>query len=70
MGFRAVHNVVALTAQRSLTNTQAMQSRALGRLATGLRINRASDDARPTTSPQPCSRSCDSRLIQERVAVP
>jgi flagellin len=45
MGFSAVNNVSALTAQRSLTSTQSMMNKSLGRLATGLRINRAADDA-------------------------
>ncbi|MEM7243696.1 MAG: flagellin [Acidobacteriota bacterium] len=45
MTFSAINNISALTAQRSLTGTQNMMSKTLGRLATGLRINRASDDA-------------------------
>ena len=45
MGFSAINNINALTAQRSLQGTQSMMNRTLGRLATGLRINRASDDA-------------------------
>ncbi|MEM7243697.1 MAG: flagellin [Acidobacteriota bacterium] len=45
MGFSAINNISALTAKRSLGMTQNMMDRTLGRLATGLRINRASDDA-------------------------
>ncbi|MEM7243698.1 MAG: flagellin [Acidobacteriota bacterium] len=45
MGFSAINNISALTAQRSLGQTQMATSQSLGRLATGLRINRASDDA-------------------------
>lgn len=38
-------NIMSLTAQRSLTSSQADQNQAMERLSTGLRINSASDDA-------------------------
>jgi flagellin len=45
MGMSAINNISAITAQRSLSQTQNAMGISLGRLATGLRINRASDDA-------------------------
>ncbi|MEM7243694.1 MAG: flagellin [Acidobacteriota bacterium] len=45
MGFTALNQVSAITAQRSLANTARLQEQALTRLSTGLRINRAADDA-------------------------
>ena len=38
-------NITSLTAQRALGDAQKMQSEAMGRLSTGLRINSAADDA-------------------------
>jgi flagellin len=45
MGFSAINNISSLTAQRSLANTQAFMNTTLARMSTGLRINRAADDA-------------------------
>ncbi|MEM7243695.1 MAG: flagellin [Acidobacteriota bacterium] len=45
MGFSVVNNVSAITAQRSLGQNEMMMNRTLNRLSTGLRINRAADDA-------------------------
>ncbi len=45
MGLRIATNVQALAAQRFLDGNRQMQSRALERLASGSRINRAGDDA-------------------------
>ncbi len=42
---RINHNIAALNAWRSLTLTDMSQTKSLERLATGLRINRAADDA-------------------------
>ena len=38
-------NLASLTAQRNLNTSQASSSKALERLSSGLRINRAGDDA-------------------------
>jgi flagellin len=40
-----INNVASLTAQRSLSNSSKMLSTSLERLSSGLRINRAADDA-------------------------
>jgi len=45
MGLRINTNVEALNAWRNLTHTAAQLSRAMERLSSGFRINRASDDA-------------------------
>jgi flagellin len=45
MGFSALNNISALTAQRSLGLTATGMNRTLARLSSGARINRASDDA-------------------------
>ncbi len=45
MALRIVNNVAAINAQRNLANTQNRLETALERLSSGLRINRASDDA-------------------------
>jgi flagellin len=45
MSFQINTNVNALTAYRNLSNTQSSLSSSLEKLSTGLRINRASDDA-------------------------
>ena len=45
MGLRINTNTASLTAQRNLTNTTEQLQRSLGRLSSGLRITRASDDA-------------------------
>lgn len=45
MGLRVNTNVSSLNAQRNLTNTTARLNKSLERLSSGLRINRAADDA-------------------------
>ncbi|MBM7478481.1 flagellin [Oerskovia jenensis] len=45
MGFSVNTNVSALNTFRNLTNTQNSQSKSLEKLSSGLRINRAADDA-------------------------
>lgn len=45
MGLRIATNVQSLAAQRSLGNNKNMQNRALEKLSSGSRINRAGDDA-------------------------
>lgn len=45
MGMSVNTNISALTAYRQLSNTQADMSKSLEKLSSGLRINRASDDA-------------------------
>jgi flagellin len=45
MGFRINTNVMSMAAQRSLSKTNEFQQASLGKLASGQRINRASDDA-------------------------
>jgi flagellin len=45
MGLRINNNVEALNAHRVLTNTNAAVGKAMERLSSGLRINRAADDA-------------------------
>ena len=45
MGMIINHNLLAMEAQHSLTKTQLKYSTALQRLSTGLRINKAADDA-------------------------
>jgi flagellin len=45
MALRIVNNVSALNAQRNLANTQNALSKSMERLSSGLRINRAADDA-------------------------
>ncbi len=45
MALRIVNNISALNAQRNLSNTQNSLSKSMERLSSGLRINRAADDA-------------------------
>ncbi|MCR1980802.1 flagellin, partial [Cellulosimicrobium cellulans] len=45
MGFSVNTNVSALNTYRNLTSTQNSQSKSLEKLSSGLRINRAADDA-------------------------
>jgi flagellin len=45
MGLRIGTNVTALNAQKALWNTKSSMDRAMSRLSSGNRINRASDDA-------------------------
>ena len=45
MALTVVTNVASINAQRHLAKAQAMQTTSIGRLASGLRINRAGDDA-------------------------
>lgn len=45
MGLQINTNVAALTSYRNLSNTQGAQQTSLERLSSGLRINRAADDA-------------------------
>lgn len=45
MAISIVSNIASLSAQRSLNKTQAALETNMGRLATGLRINRAGDDS-------------------------
>src|SRR4051794_24269745 len=45
MSMRINHNVSALNAHRQLSSTSTQVSRAMERLSSGYRINRASDDA-------------------------
>jgi flagellin len=45
MGLRINTNTASLTAQRNLSNSTEQLQRSLGRLSSGLRITRASDDA-------------------------
>ena len=45
MGLRINTNVAAITAQKSLSNTNEAQARSISKLATGSRIVRAADDA-------------------------
>lgn len=45
MALRIVNNVAAINAQRNLANTQKRLETSLERLSSGLRINRAADDA-------------------------
>jgi len=45
MALRIVNNVAAINAQRNLANTQNKLETSLERLSSGLRINRAADDA-------------------------
>ncbi len=45
MGISIVTNVASLSAQRNLGRAQEMQQSSVGRLSSGLRINRAADDA-------------------------
>lgn len=45
MAFSVMTNVASLNAQRHLGRTQSTLSTSMGRLASGLRINRAGDDA-------------------------
>src|SRR6185436_9330286 len=45
MGFRINTNVISLASQRALTSSSKALGRALERLASGSRINRAGDDA-------------------------
>ncbi|TKJ40269.1 flagellin [candidate division LCP-89 bacterium B3_LCP] len=44
MSTRINHNILSMTAQRSIWNTQNQMDRAVQRLSTGLRINHAWDD--------------------------
>ena len=45
MGISIVTNLPSLLAQRNLSKTQENLSNSIGRLSSGLRINRAADDA-------------------------
>ncbi len=45
MSFSVVTNVASLNAQRNLTRTRGMLDTSMGRLSSGLRINKAGDDA-------------------------
>jgi len=45
MGFRINTNITAMTAHRNMNNTSEMLAKSLERLSSGLRINRAADDA-------------------------
>ena len=45
MGFRVTTNIAAINAQRNLSNSQRMINDSLSKLASGSRINKASDDA-------------------------
>ena len=45
MGLRIMNNVEALSAHRTLQNTNMQVSKSIERLSSGLRINRAADDA-------------------------
>ena len=45
MGLRVNTNVASINAQRNLVNTTVQLNRSLERLSSGLRINRAADDA-------------------------
>src|SRR5262249_4402594 len=45
MGLRIFNNIEAANAHRNLVQTQANVSKAMERLSSGLRINRAADDA-------------------------
>src|SRR5690606_11022456 len=45
MGFSVNTNIAALGAYRNLSNTKSAQASALEKLSSGLRINRAADDA-------------------------
>ena len=45
MSLRIQNNIEAFNAHRQLTNTSSQQSKAMEKLSSGYRINRASDDA-------------------------
>ena len=45
MSLRIQNNIEAFNAHRQLTNTSGMQAKAMEKLSSGYRINRASDDA-------------------------
>lgn len=45
MGISILTNVASLTAQRNLSKSQAALGESIGRLSSGLRINKAADDA-------------------------
>ncbi|PIP43134.1 MAG: flagellin FliC, partial [Deltaproteobacteria bacterium CG23_combo_of_CG06-09_8_20_14_all_60_8] len=45
MGFRINTNITAMTAHRNMNTTSEMLAKPLERLSSGLRINRAADDA-------------------------
>jgi len=45
MAISVLTNVASLNAQRNLNNTQAALSESIGRLSSGMRINKAADDA-------------------------
>src|SRR3954465_7553201 len=45
MGLQINHNIMAMNAYRNLNNTQSDLSKSLEKLSSGLRINRAADDA-------------------------
>ena len=45
MSLRIQNNIEAFNAHRQLTNTSSMQAKAMEKLSSGYRINRASDDA-------------------------
>ena len=49
MGMQINTNVSALNAYRNLSNTQNDLSKSLEKLSSGLRINRAADDAAQVT---------------------
>ncbi len=62
-------NVAALNAHRNLSNTQNSLSSSLEKLSSGLRINRAADDAAYSRSPRVCavrSTACRSLLVTLR----
>jgi flagellin len=45
MGYRIMTNITSITGQRHMRNTRRMLDQSLERLASGFRINKASDDA-------------------------
>src|SRR5699024_7261878 len=50
------HNVMAMTAYRNMTYNHSMMNQSLERLASGLRINRAADDAAGLAISEKCVR--------------
>ena len=56
MGLSVNTNIAALNAYRNLSNTQSSLSTSLEKLSSGLRINRAADDAAGLASPRVCAR--------------
>ena len=57
MGMFINTNVAAINAQRNLGTTALKMGKALERLSSGLRINRAADDAAGSPSARACPRS-------------